>query len=112
MQIYKIIKAVLLSIPFIQGCEAIRLNVRSSFRMPKEDRELQENILGLKLEKETIKNKNLQSKINRYNRANAKVPNTIAQQDIDDLETELKTTEIELEIIKQQLEALGLPIPE
>ena len=76
------------------------------------DLEYQKKILGLKLEKQELQNKNLQNKIDKYNRVNDKVPNTVAQQDIDDLEVELQSTEIELEIIQTQLEALGLKVEE
>jgi len=64
------------------------------------------HILGLQLKQETIKKNNLQQKIGKYEGANEIVPNTVAQQDINDLWTELETTEIEIEIIETQLTAI------
>ncbi len=74
--------------------------------MPQEDKDIQKTILDLKMQQEAVKSNNLKSKIDRYNRANEKVPNTVAQQDIDDLVYELKSSEMEKEIIRTQLEAL------
>ena len=113
MQIYKRLSALILMIstPIFQGCEAIKLNVRSSFRMPSEDKNIQKTILELKIKKESATQQNLESKIDKYNRANSKVPNTVAQQDINDLETELLESKIESEIIMTQLEALDLSNP-
>jgi translation initiation factor 6 (eIF-6) len=64
------------------------------------------HILGLQLKQETIKKDNLKEKIGKYEGANEIVPNTVAQQDINDLWTELETTEIEIEIIETQLTAI------
>ena len=113
MQIYKRLGALILMIstPIFQGCEAIKLNIRSSFRMPNEDKDVQKTILELKIKKESATQKNLESKIDKYNRANSKVPNAVAQQDINDLETELMESKIESEIIMTQLEALDLSNP-
>ena len=50
--------------------------------------------------------KNLEQKITKYENANNIVKNTIAQQDIDDLKTDLHTAEIEKQILCSQIEAI------
>jgi len=63
-------------------------------------------ILSLELEQQSIIAQNLNKKITRYEKANSVVKNTIAQQEIDDLKTELKTAEIQKEILSSKIESL------
>jgi hypothetical protein len=63
-------------------------------------------ILELKYEQQEIISKNLYKKITKYENANSLVKNTIAQQDIDDLKTDLQTAEIEKEILSSQIVAI------
>ena len=63
-------------------------------------------VLSLELEQQSIIAQNLSKKIDRYERANSIVKNTIAQQEIDDLKTELKTAEIQKEILSSKIESL------
>ena len=72
-----------------------------------DSKEVATHILGLQLKQENIKKNNLTQKIGKYEGANEIVPNTVAQQDINDLWSELETTEIEIEIIETQLTALS-----
>jgi len=60
-------------------------------------------ILKLELKQQEIIGKNLQKKITRYEKANNIVNNTIAQQDIDDLKTELQTSELQKEILSSKI---------
>lgn len=71
-----------------------------------ESKDITSHILGLKLKQENAKKSNLEQKIGKYEAANEIVPNTVAQQDINDLWTDLETTAIEIEIIETQLTAL------
>jgi len=50
--------------------------------------------------------KNLEKKISRYEKANTIVKNTIAQQEIDDLKTELETAKLQKEILSSKIESL------
>ena len=68
--------------------------------------ETQLKVLSLELEQQSIIAQNLSKKIDRYERANNIVKNTIAQQEIDDLKTELKTAEIQKEILSSKIESL------
>ena len=61
-------------------------------------------ILQLELFQLDVVQKNLEKKIERYKKANALVKNTIAQQDIDDLSTELEKSKIQQEILKSKIE--------
>lgn len=63
-------------------------------------------ILELKYEQQEVISKNLYKKITKYENANSIVKNTIAQQDIDDLKTDLQTAEIEKEILSSQITAI------
>ncbi len=63
-------------------------------------------ILELKYEQQEVISKNLYKKITKYENANSIVKNTIAQQDIDDLKTDLQTAEIEKEILSSQINAI------
>ena len=63
-------------------------------------------ILELKYEQQEVISKNLEQKITKYENANAIVQNTVAQQDIDDLKTDLQTAEIEKEILCSQIAAM------
>jgi len=66
----------------------------------------QKKILELELQKESLVIKNLQRKIQRFDKANKIVKNAISQEEIDDLKLELKTLELQQEILKSQIEAL------
>ena len=66
----------------------------------------QKKILELELQKESLVIKNLQRKIQRFDEANKIVKNAISQEEIDDLKLELKTLELQQEILKSQIEAL------
>jgi hypothetical protein len=63
-------------------------------------------ILELKYEQQEVISKNLAKKITKYENANNIVQNTIAQQDIDDLKTDLHTAEIEKQILCSQISAI------
>lgn len=64
-------------------------------------------ILKLELSQLDIVQKNLEKKIDRYQKANSIVKNTIAQQDIDDLTTELEKSKIEQEILASKIDQLS-----
>lgn len=64
-------------------------------------------ILQLELSQLDIVQKNLEKKIERYKKANSIVKNTIAQQDIDDLTTELQKSKIEQQILASKIEQLS-----
>jgi len=68
--------------------------------------ETQLKVLSLELEQQSIIAQNLSKKIGRYERANSIVKNTIAQQEIDDLKTELKTAQLQKEILSSKIESL------
>jgi hypothetical protein len=63
-------------------------------------------ILELKYEQQEVISKNLAKKITKYENANNIVQNTIAQQDIDDLKTDLHSAEIEKQILCSQIAAI------
>ena len=63
-------------------------------------------ILELKYEQQEVISKNLAQKITKYENANNIVQNTIAQQDIDDLKTDLQTAELEKQILSSQIKAI------
>lgn len=63
-------------------------------------------VLSLELQKQEVIANNLKNKIDRYEKANSIVKNTIAQQEIDDLKTEMKTAELQKEILSSKIQAL------
>ena len=63
-------------------------------------------ILQLELKKQQVVAQNLEKKIGRYEKANTIVKNTIAQQEIDDLKTELETARLQKEILSSKIESL------
>jgi len=63
-------------------------------------------ILQLELKKQEVVEQNLEKKIGRYEKANSIVNNTIAQQEIDDLKTELETARLQKEILSSKIESL------
>jgi len=63
-------------------------------------------ILQLEFKKQEVIAKNLEKKIGRYEKANNIVKNTIAQQEIDDLKTELETARLQKEILSSKIESL------
>ena len=63
-------------------------------------------ILQLELKKQQVVAQNLEKKIGRYEKANSIVKNTIAQQEIDDLKTELETARLQKEILSSKIESL------
>lgn len=63
-------------------------------------------ILQLEFKKQEVIAKNLEKKIGRYEKANSIVKNTIAQQEIDDLKTELETARLQKEILSSKIESL------
>jgi hypothetical protein len=69
-------------------------------------KETELKVLKLELKQQEVITNNLTVKINRYEKANSIVKNTIAQQDIDDLKTELKTAELQKEILSSKIESL------
>jgi multidrug resistance efflux pump len=69
-------------------------------------KETQLKVLSLELEQQSVIAHNLSKKIGRYERANSIVKNTIAQQEIDDLKTELKTAQLQKEILSSKIESL------
>jgi len=69
-------------------------------------KETELKVLQLEFKQQEVIANNLTVKINRYEKANSIVKNTIAQQDIDDLKTELKTAELQKEILSSKIESL------
>lgn len=69
-------------------------------------KETELKVLKLELKQQEVITNNLTVKIDRYEKANSIVKNTIAQQDIDDLKTELKTAELQKEILSSKIESL------
>jgi len=69
-------------------------------------KETELKVLSLELQKQVLVAKNLEKKISRYEKANAIVKNTIAQQEIDDLKTELETAKLQKEILSSKIESL------
>ena len=69
-------------------------------------KETELKVLQLEFKQQEVIVNNLTVKINRYEKANSIVKNTIAQQDIDDLKTELKTAELQKEILSSKIESL------
>lgn len=69
-------------------------------------KETELKVLSLELEQQSIIAQNLSRKIDRYERANSIVKNTIAQQEIDDLKTELKTAQLQKEILSSKIDSL------
>jgi len=63
-------------------------------------------ILQLELKKQQVVAQNLEKKIGRYEKANSIVKNTVAQQEIDDLKTELETARLQKEILSSKIESL------
>jgi hypothetical protein len=69
-------------------------------------KETELKVLELEFKQQEVIANNLTIKINRYEKANSIVKNTIAQQDIDDLKTELKTAELQKQILSSKIESL------
>lgn len=63
-------------------------------------------VLSLEFQQQEVIANNLKKKIGRYEKANSIVKNTIAQQEIDDLKTELKTAELQKEILSSKIQSL------
>jgi len=61
-------------------------------------------VLNLELEKQNLLIKNISRKIHRFEKANRLVHNAISQEEIDDLKLELKTLEIQREIIQSKIQ--------
>ena len=66
-------------------------------------KEIMKEIIELELAKNQILVANLKKKIARFERANAIVKNTIAQQEVDDLMAELKVSELQRKILLSRL---------
>ena len=64
------------------------------------------NTLRLRAKQERIKADAIKENIARYERANEMVPNTISQQEIDNLWATYEVSEIEIEILEVQITAL------
>ena len=69
-------------------------------------KETELKVLQLEFKQQEVIANNLTVKIDRYEKANSIVKNTISQQDIDDLKTELKTAELQKEILSSKIESL------
>jgi len=67
------------------------------------DKKTEKEIVELELAKNQILIANLKKKIARFERANAIVKNTIAQQEVDDLVAELKVSELQRKILQSRL---------
>jgi len=67
------------------------------------DKKAEKEIVELELAKNQILIANLKKKIARFERANAIVKNTIAQQEVDDLVAELKVSELQRKILQSRL---------
>ena len=64
------------------------------------------NTLRLRAKQERVKADAIKENIARYERANEMVPNTISQQEIDNLWAAYEVSEIEIEILEVQITAL------
>jgi translation initiation factor 6 (eIF-6) len=62
--------------------------------------------LRLRAKQERIKANAIKENIGRYERTNELVPNTISQQEIDNLWAAYEISEIEIEILETQVNAL------
>ena len=65
--------------------------------------ENQFKILNLELEKKKHTLNHLNRKLTRYKRANSKISNVVAQEEIEDLVFQIKTLEIEIEILQTKI---------
>ena len=64
------------------------------------------NTLRLRAKQERVKADAIKENIARYEQANEMVPNTISQQEIDNLWAAYEVSEIEIEILEVQITAL------
>jgi multidrug resistance efflux pump len=71
------------------------------------NKETELKVLNLELEKQNLVIKNLNRKIQRFERANRLVENTISQEEIDDLKLEISTLEIQKEIILSKIKDMS-----
>jgi hypothetical protein len=71
------------------------------------NKETQQKVLELELEKLEIQSRTLDRKIARCERANKRVFNAISQEEIDELKTELKTTKLEKEILISKIKEIN-----
>ena len=70
------------------------------------DKEATLKIKQLELEKLAVEINNLFNKIGRFQRANDIVHNAIAQQNIDDMQTDLDTKKLDREILATEISEL------
>ncbi len=70
------------------------------------DKEATLKIKQLELEKLAVEINNLFNKIGRFQRANDMVHNAIAQQNIDDMQTDLDTKKLDREILATEISEL------
>ena len=70
------------------------------------DKEATLKIKRLELEKLAVEINNLFNKIGRFQRANDMVHNAIAQQNIDDMQTDLDTKKLDREILATEISEL------
>ena len=68
---------------------------------------MNKEILELELEKQKLLEKNLETKIERYKKANNIVVNAIYKEEIEDTELELKTVSIQRKILENKIKELA-----
>jgi len=63
----------------------------------------EKDILDLELEKQIIFEKTLSNKLKRFRKANERVANAVSQEEIEETELELKTTNIQRKILEKKI---------
>lgn len=67
------------------------------------NKESEKRILQLELEKREKIRKALERKLVKYNRANKRVFNAISQEEINEVQLEIETQQLEIEILKTKI---------
>lgn len=67
------------------------------------NKESEKRILQLELEKREKIRKALERKLVKYNRANQRVFNAISQEEINEVQLEIETQQLEIEILKTKI---------
>lgn len=66
----------------------------------------EKDILDLELEKQIIFEKTLSNKLKRFRKANERVANAVSQEEIEETELELKTINIQRQILEKKIEEI------
>lgn len=69
-------------------------------------RDKDKDILRLELEKQILFEKTLFNKLKRFRKANERVKNAVSQEEIEDTELELKTINIQRQILEKKIEEI------